>query len=299
MNATVHASWQQNRSGALAMSGAMALIVVNDSMIKLASETVPAAQTIGVRGAFATLWIFLALLTGRQLRQLRHAAERRTLIRAGLDVVSTFSYLVALFHMPLAEATAINMAAPLIIVLLAVLVLREAVGWQRWAAVLTGFAGMLLVVRPGGASFTPWAAMCIGATVLSAARDIYTRSIPLRVHALVVTLATAAAVTLTGLAATLVHGWQPMTVREVALLVGASAFLASAYYLMIMAMRAGEASVIGGFRYSGLLAAGLLGWMVWGYVPDPVSLAGMTIVVGAGLALLRHERARPPTQEPA
>ncbi len=257
------------------MSGAMALIIVNDTMIKLASETLPAAQVIGVRGVFATLWVLAALLATGQAWQLGLVAERRTLVR-----------------MPLAEATAINMAAPLIIVLLAVTLLRERVGWQRWAAVLAGFAGMLLVVRPGADGFTWWAVLCVIATGLNAVRDVYTRRIPGRVPSLVITFATCAAVTLTGLAATAVHGWQAMTLREGALLAGASGFLAGAYYLMIAAMRLGEASVVGGFRYSGLIAAALLGWLVWGWLPDAAALAGMAVLAAAGLWLLRHERTR-------
>ncbi len=287
---TVHGSWQQNRRGALAISGAMALIIVNDTMIKVASETVPAAQVIGVRGMFAVLWVFLALLVSRQAWQIGLVLERRTLVRAVLDVAGTFTYLLALFRMPLAEATAINMAAPLIIVLLAVTFLREQVGWQRWAAVLAGFGGMLLVVRPGADGFTWWAVLCVFATGLNAARDVYTRRIPSRVPSLVITFATCVAVMLTGLAATTVHGWQAMTLREVALLAAASGFLAGAYYLMIAAMRLGEASVVGGFRYSGLLAAALLGWLVWGWLPDAPALAGMAVLAGAGLWLLRHER---------
>jgi drug/metabolite transporter (DMT)-like permease len=213
-----------------------------------------------------------------------------------LDVTGTFSYLLALFQMPLAEATAINMAAPLIIVLFAVLFLREDVHWQRWAAVLAGFAGMLLVVRPGGSSFTWWAALCFVATVLNAARDVYTRWIPVRVPSLVITFTTAVAVTLAAMVVTTFQGWHAMSGRQVMLLSGASAFLAAAYHLMIVAMRLGEASVVGGFRYSGLPAAALLGWLVWGYLPDAVSLLGMAVLVAAGLYLLHHERTPKPAR---
>ena len=273
------------------MSAAMALIIVNDAMIKLASETMPAAQTIGIRGMFATLWVLLAVLASRQGAQLRHAFERRTLGRALLDVAGTFSYLYALFNMPLAEATAINMAAPLIMVLFAVVVLGEDVRWQRWATVLAGFAGMMLVVRPGGNSFTWWAALCFGATVLNAARDVYTRGIPNRVPSLIITFTTASAVTVTALTITTVQGWQQFTLGEAMLLAGASAFLAAAYYLMIVAMRLGEVSVVSGFRYCALPAAALLGWAVWGQLPDAIASAGMTVLVAAGLYLLHHERA--------
>lgn len=290
MNASPDPRARANRLGAVAMSAAMTLVIVNDAMIKLASETLPAAETIGIRGCFATLWVVLAVLAAGQGRDLRLVADPRTLRRAALDVAGTFSYLAALFHIPLPEATAVNMAAPLMMVVLAVLFLRETVPWRRWAAVMAGFAGVLLVVRPGGAGFTWWAALALGATALGAARDVYTTRISGRVPSLVVSLATAGAVTATALAATTVQGWQPVSAVQVMLLAGASVFLAAAYYLMILAMRLGEVSVVGAFRYSALPAAALLGWAVWGYLPDAVACLGMVVLVVAGLYLLRQKR---------
>lgn len=281
---------RDNRRGAVAMMAAMMLFIFNDALIKVASQTLPAAEIIGLRGGFATLWILLVLGGSGQLRQLRYCTDGRTLGRAVLDVASTFTYLIALFQMPLAEATAINMVAPLIMVMLAVVFLREQVSLQRWAAVLVGFAGMLLVVRPGGEAFTWWAVLCFAGTVLNAARDVYTRWISPAVPSLVITFTTAAAVALAGMGLTTVQGWQPVTGFEVGLLAVSSAFLAGAYYLVIVAMRLGEASMVGGFRYSGLPAAALLGWAVWGDLPDAISIAGMLVLVGAGLFLLYHER---------
>jgi drug/metabolite transporter (DMT)-like permease len=291
MNTTLHARWRANRRGAMAMSAAMALITVNDSMIKLASESLPAAETIGIRGVFATAWVLLAVLAARQTTQLLHALELRTVGRALLDVAGTFSYLYALFHMPLAEAIAINMAAPLIMVLFAAVFLREQLRWQRMAAVLAGFAGMLLVVRPGGSNFTWWTVLCLVATVLNAARDVYTKRIPLRVPSVIITFAAATAVTFTALTITTIQGWQPISPVETVLLAGASAFLAASYFLLIVAMRLGDISAVSGFRYSALPAAALLGWVIWGYLPDAISCTGMGVLVVAGLYLLRHERA--------
>ena len=287
---TSAAKWIENRRGAMAMSAAMALIIVNDAMIKLVNENLSAAQTIAVRGLFATALVLAAVLASGQGHHLGKALELRTLGRAVLDVLGTFSYLFSLFNMPLAEATAINMAAPLIMVVLAVVFLREVVPWRRWLAVGVGFAGMLLIVRPGGASFNIWAGLCLAATVVNVLRDLYTRRIPSHVPSLIITVATASAVTLTACALTTVQGWQAMTGAQMSLLAGASVFLAVAYYLMIVAMRLGDASVVGGFRYSALPAAAVLGWVLWGQIPDPPALTGMVILVAAGLYLLQQER---------
>ncbi len=279
-----------NRRGALAMSAAMTLLIINDTMTKLASETLPPSQTIAIRGIFCTLWVLLAVLATGHARYLPQALERRTLIRAALDVAGTISYLYALFQLPLAEATTINMAAPLLMVMLAVVYLREAVHWQRWLAVIIGFAGVLLVVRPGGANFTWWAVLCLGATALNAARDVYTRTIASRVPSLIITITGCAVTALITVAITTVQGWQPVSAHEYALLISAAFVLAFAYYLMIVAMRHGEVSVVGAFRYSGLPAAALLGWLVWGHVPDALTFAGMAILVAAGFYILNQGR---------
>jgi drug/metabolite transporter (DMT)-like permease len=120
MEETSQSTARENARGAMAMLGAIALFIVNDAMIKLASEGLPAAQTIGVRGVFATTWIILAVFASGLRHQAYHALERRTLGRAMLDVASTFTYLIALFNMPMALAVAIGQTAPLMMVMLSV-----------------------------------------------------------------------------------------------------------------------------------------------------------------------------------
>ena len=290
MEETTGQRGRENLRGALAMLGATGLFIVNDAMIKLAAEGLPAAQTIGVRGVFATVWVFLALLATGLWRQMHLALERRTVGRSLLDVGSTFTYLIALFNMPLALAVAIGQTSPLMILALSVIFLRERVGWQRWAAVVVGFAAVLLVVRPGGEGFSWWAGLSLLATAVNAARDIYTRVIPQRVPSLVITFATAVAVMATGLVATAVGGWVAMSGAQWALLFAASVFLAGAYYLAIVAMRHGEVSFVGGFRYASLPAAALTGWLVWGHLPDGLAVLGMLVIVAAGLYLFKSAR---------
>ncbi len=290
MEDTPHTRRRENLRGALAMLGAIALFIVNDAMIKLASEGVPAAQTIGVRGVFATIWVVLAVTAAGLWHQAHLALDPRTMGRAVLDVGSTFTYLIALFHMPLALAVAIGQTSPLMILCLSVVFLREQVPWQRWAAVAVGFAAVLLIVRPGSEGFSQWALLSLFGTLLSAMRDIYTRVVPARVPSLIITLATAVAVTLTGVGITAIAGWVPMSGEQWALLFGASLFLAGAYHLMIVAMRHGEVSFVGGFRYASLPAAALVGFVVWGHLPDGPAVLGMAVIVGAGLYLFRSGR---------
>lgn len=286
------ATWRANRRGIVAMSVAMSMFIVNDTLIKLASESMPASQVIGVRGMIASLWIGAVVIGTGHAGGLAWMVDRRVLNRCALDILGTVSYLLALFALPLATATAINMATPLFITAMAAWWLREAVGWRRWSAVAVGFAGVLFIVRPGVDGLGVWAIVCFLATGVHAFRDIYTRRIPAKAPSIVITFANALAVGLFGCALCLVESWRPMGAREWGLLAAASVFLAIGYHLVVLAMRGGEASVIGAFRYSGLVWAVLLGWAVWGEVPDAPTWAGIVLLISAGLYILHRESVR-------
>jgi drug/metabolite transporter (DMT)-like permease len=173
-----------------------------------------------------------------------------------------------------------------------VLFFAERVGPARWLAIATGFCGVLLVVQPSGAAFNAYALLCLGGTVLHAARDLMTRVIDRRVPSILITLSTAVSVSLLSGALSLLQGWQPMQWQQLALLATASLFLSAGYYLLIIAMREGEMSVIAPFRYTGLLFALLLGYVVWGDVPNPLAWCGIALLLGAGLYVLHGERSR-------
>lgn len=287
-----------NRRGIVAMTLSMGSFLVNDALSKHVSESMPAAQLIGIRGLMSTL---LLLAVAHALGLLRGAGAEPAPIRAALkqpavlwrsmiDVLGTFAYLNSLFHLAIGNATAINMALPLFLTLYAMLRWQEPVGARRWLAIGTGFAGVLLIVQPAAEGFNAWALLCLLATLLHAARDIVTRGIPTRIPSALVTLITAAAVTVVAAFWTLWLGWQPVSLRQVGLLAVAGVFLSAGYYLVIVAVRAGDMSVIAPFRYSGLLFALVIGWAVWGDIPNASAWIGIMLVVGAGLTMLRAQR---------
>lgn len=281
-----------NRRGIVLMSAAMSVFMVNDTLIKIASETMTASQVIGIRGMMASVWIGAVLLATTPVRELRWLGEPHLLGRCVLDIIGTFTYLLALFALPIATATAINMSTPIFITVMAVLWLRESVGWRRWSAVAAGFLGVMLIVRPSAEGLNWWAVLAFGATGLHAFRDIYTRRIDPQVPSIVITFANALSVGLFGCAMAVIDQWRPMGWREWAMLGTASLFLAIGYHWVVLAMRAGEASVIGAFRYSGLVWAVIAGWAVWNHVPDRLTWAGMALLVGAGLYIVHRERVR-------
>lgn len=281
-----------NRRGILAMCGAMASFVINDSMVKVVSESLPAAQLIFVRGAFATLLLLAVVAALGAARHIPRLANRRLLLRASLDAVATMTYLTSLFHLPIGEATAINMATPLFITAFAVLAFKEQVGAGRWLAIATGFTGVLLVVQPSGAAFNAYALLCLGGTILHAGRDLATRYVDEAIPSILITLSSAIGVTLLSGTLTLLQGWKPVNGQQFALLAGASVFLSSGYFLLIMSLRRGEMSLIAPFRYVGLLFALVLGYLLWGDVPNALAWCGIALLVAAGLYVLHGERGR-------
>jgi drug/metabolite transporter (DMT)-like permease len=281
-----------NRRGILAMAAGMGCFVVNDTLVKVVSESLPAAQLIFLRGLFATALLLAISGAMGALRQLGALLDRRVALRALFDALATMTYLTSLFHLPIANATAINMATPLFITLFAVIAFKEQVGGGRWLAIATGFTGVLLVVQPSGAAFNAYALLCLGGTVLHASRDLITRTISRSIPSILITLSTAAAVTVLSGAVSLISEWRPFTMTQLGLLAAASIFLSGGYFLLTVAMRGGEMSLIAPFRYAGLLFALVLGYAVWRDVPNALAWTGIALLVAAGLYVLHGERAK-------
>ena len=281
-----------NRRGVLAMCGAMACLVANDTLVKFASQSLPASELIFVRGVFATALLLVLVRVMGLGAQLPALLDRRVLLRALLDGLGTLAYLISLFHLPLANTNAINMAAPLFITVFAALLFHERVAAARWAAVGVGFTGVLLVVQPVGSAFNAFALLCLLGALLNASRDIVTRTIPRGVHALLITLTTAVIVLLLSAGWGLFQPWRPLTAGQLALLAAASVCLSGGYLLLTVSMRNGDLSLVAPFRYTALLFAVVLGWVVWSDVPNATAWTGIALLVGAGLFVLQRERSR-------
>ena len=289
-----------NRKGIIAISLAMGLFMANDALVKYVSASLPAAQLIFIRGLFATSLLIVAAMvmgavTPRAL-SLTHAwqqlTQRPVLARAALDAFATMTYLTSLFHLPIGNASAINLASPMFIALYAAVIWREQVSLGRWLAIATGFAGVLLVVQPAADAFNAWSLLCLFATLLHTARDLITRQIAITVPSILITLTTSTAVVLLSGPWSLLQGWQPVNANQLGLLALASVFLSAAYYMVIVGMRSGELSLVAPFRYTALVYALLLGWLVWGDVPNAMAWSGIVLLVAAGLSMLRP-RLRP------
>lgn len=284
---------RQNRIGILWMFVAMTAFIANDAMIKLVGARLPAAQIIVVRGIMAILLIALVARHMGVLGRVREIARGWVVTRASCEGIGTFLYLAALFHLPLANVTAINLSAPLFIALLARLLLGEMVSAGRWAAIVLGFAGVLLVVQPRPGDFNLYAWISVVATLVYSFRDLMTSRLPPTLPSILVTLATATVVWAMAVVVLLFQGWQAMGWGDVGLLAIASVFLSTGYYAIIAAMRDSELSVVAPFRYVGLMWALVIGFVVWGDVPNSLAWVGIALLIGAGYYMIWQQR-RPP-----
>jgi drug/metabolite transporter (DMT)-like permease len=279
-----------NRIGIAWMILGMSAFIGNDAIMKAVGERLPAAQMIVVRGAMAIALMLLVAARMGALDRIRDVARGWVLLRASCEGVGTVLYLAALFHLPLANITAINLSSPLFIVVLAKVFLQERVDLARWLAIALGFAGVLLVVQPATDGFNVYAWMCLLATLIYAFRDLLTRKISSATPSILVTLATAGVVWLMAAVVMAFQGWMPMQGRELGWLSLSSLLVSTGYYALIAAMRHGEMTVIAPFRYVGLLWAVLLGYFVWGTLPNAMGWCGIALLIGAGLYMVRQQR---------
>ena len=276
--------------GIAAMVASQLAFLLNDTLIKLASDALPMGEIIFLRGLFASALIGAILVATGLHRQLPALWNRMVIWRGIGELGGTFFYLLALFHMPIGNATIIFQAVPLTATAGAALFLGEKVSWRRWSAIVIGFLGVLLVVRPGLTGFDAYGLLVLVSVMFVAMRDLTTRAMPLVIPTVLVTFGTAVLVTLMGAAMGLTERWLWPGGTHLLQLAGAGFFLAIGYFTIIAAMRLGDISVTAAFRYVAVVFAIAIGFMVWGDVPDALTVVGSGIIVGTGLYTFNRAR---------
>lgn len=279
-----------NVQGALLMMASMAAFTFNDTFVKLTNGEVPLFQLLTLRGLL-TMGLIYAL--ARALGALRWDLSRGDWMLVGWrclgEIGAAWFFLTALLNMPLANVTAILQMLPLTVTMGAALFFSESVGWRRWAAICAGFLGMLLVVQPGTEGFTIWSLYALVAVGFVTLRDLATRRMSAAVPPLTVTLMAAVSVTAVSGVASLVQGWSPVSALNATWIAGSAVFILGGYLFSVLVMRVGEIAFIAPFRYTSLLWALLLGYVVFGDWPDPLILCGAALIAGTGLFTLYRE----------
>lgn len=275
------------------MTLSMAVFLINDMLTKLSGQSMNMGQVMAVRGVFATVMIVALAWKQGVLGNVKAMTNPMVALRAVSDVVATVAFLIALSHMPLVSISAILQALPLAVTMGAALVFSEPVGWRRWSAIIIGFIGVLIIIRPGGDTFSVYSVLAIICVFFCAVRDLATRAIPPGVHAIQVSVITSVLVMITGLALIVpMGGWTPLTVQSTWPLLAAAVLVLIGYQTLIQAMRTGDISFSAPFRYTALLWAAGLGFFVFGHVPDFWTLVGAATVIASGVFTLYRERQR-------
>lgn len=279
-----------NMKGAVLMMCSMAAFTFNDTCVKLIGTDMPLFQLLFLRACITSVLIYAM---ARSVGAIRLRFPRRDWALIGLRTASEISaayfFITALMHMPIGNVTAVLQVLPLTVTLGGALFFGERVGWRRMSAILIGFFGMLLIVRPGPDGFDTYAFYALAAVVCVTARDLSTRKMSSEVPSMTVTLSASLGVLLFSGVATLGETWVAVSQRDMMLLGGASFFIIGGYLFSVLVMRVGEVAVVAPFRYTGLLWALLLGLVVFGEWPDAITLIGAAIVVATGVFTLIRE----------
>lgn len=279
-----------NARGALLMNVAMIAFTLNDTAMKAVMQQVPMFQAMTLRGVLSTAALaFIAWRMGAFAITIAPRDRRFIGLRAVFEVASTLAFFAALRNMPLANLSAIMQALPLVVTLVAAVVLGESVGWRRTLAIMAGFLGVLIIIRPGAEGFSIWAGVGLLAMLAVAVRDIVTRQMSRAIPSTFVAATASLAVLVTGLAGTAFEGWQPVAFREALLILFSAGMLIVGYLTIVAAMRVGDIGVVAPYRYMALVWAILLGWMIFGTLPDGLTLIGAGIVVASGIYTLLRE----------
>lgn len=269
---------------------AMMLLTVNDALAKYLTESYPVLQVLWLRAiGFFLFAIAVAGRGGRWRVMLRSQRPGLQILRSFSMVLQMAAIMVSFWLLPMAEVTAVLASAPLVVVALAVPILGERVGWHRWAGVLIGFVGVLLIVRPGTALFDWTLLLPVLGAILWGAYQIQVRIVS-QYDSSDTTLLYTAIVVLA--AFTLIAPWQWVSPTPVDWLwfVLLGLINSCAHYSMIVALGWAPASLLQPFVYSSIVWATLLGWLIFADLPDRWAVAGMVLITAGGLYVMYRER---------
>jgi drug/metabolite transporter (DMT)-like permease len=281
----------ENLRGIAFMMTAMAAFTVSDACVKHLATVLPLFQVITLRGILTlVLMVAIARMSGGLQLGAVWRVRRLVGMRALAEVGSTVTFFAALLHLPFATLSAILQSLPLAITLCAALFLGEKVGWRRMGAILVGFVGVIVIIRPGAESFNTWSLMALLSVAIVVVRDLASRRLPPDVPSVTVALIGAMGVTVLSAVLSAATPWQPIPLREGALILLASGAVVVGYIFIVRVMRVGEVGVTVPFRYTSLIWAALIGWLFFAEVPDLWTVAGGVLVVGSGLFTLARER---------
>lgn len=275
-------------AGIIMMCVGVACLCVNDALAKSLTAHYSPLQIQFLRNAIALPFAILIAWKmggGAALRSHRPVAH---LFRGGLWISATFLFFTSIKYLGLAEATALIFVAPLFITALSALFLREQVGWRRWMAVLVGFVGVLIAVRPGTSAFQtvsllPVATAFIYALLMLSARWVDNRE---SVWTLLLYMTGTGAVISLFLVP---FAWTAIRPEDYWLFAAVAIFGTTGMTMMTQAFRLAPAVVVAPLDYSAIIWATLLGWLFWNEIPDALTFVGAAVIIASGVFIIWRE----------
>jgi drug/metabolite transporter (DMT)-like permease len=236
------------------------------------------------------LSVGLWFLSTRGLPVLRTGRPALQVMRGTVAAMSAFCFIFAISHVPLADAVAVSFIAPFVVTVVAALLLRETVGIRRWSAVVIGFIGMLIVVRPGLGVFHPAILFVVAAAVFFAARQILSRLIG-PVDKTVTTITYTAICSVALLTVPAVFVWNnPADLQQVLLILLLAVAAGTGEVFIIRALELAQAATLAPLQYTLIIWSTGLSWLVFSQLPDIWTLLGAAIIMASGIYTLHRER---------
>jgi len=281
-----------NLKAALFVVIAMTMITTNDAIVKHITQVFNVGQIMFLRGAVICTIFATIMCLRRQPIINRNTLHRWNILRALFELGATLAFLTGLSLLPIAVASTLGFASPIFLALLATILLKEKVGPGRWAIILLGFGGVMLITNPFSDSAS-WAVIFpIICAFFVALRDIAIRYVPQDISSPQVAFTNAWIVTIGGGLYSIYQGWGEADLWWYLWFIALGGVLYCGYLFLIIGSRLGELSFIGPFKYISILIALVYGYLIWGDQPTLTMLGGALIIVLSGIILLSTEKRR-------
>jgi len=291
---TIH---ERPLAGIACVALGVSLVPLMDGVAKYLSGDFHVFQVAWGRFAFHIAWLLPFVLWQLRPRDIFARHPGLQLLRGAFLLGATLCYFSAIAWMPIADALALLFISPMICTALSPLVLGEHVGHWRWAAVVTGFIGALVVIRPGMGVFQPAALLALGAGAFHGGYLLATRRLAGQTNPLVTLLFTAM-VGLAVLSIAMPVVWRPPAATDWLLMALMGLFAASGHFLIIRGFNQAPASIVAPIGYFEIVVATIVGYLGFGDFPDSWTWAGITIIVASGIVITLRERRQPNTPAP-
>ncbi len=272
-----------------AMVAGMAFLTMSDAVSKYLVQSHPIGQVMCLRQAACLLFVLVVVMRGPGLAGLRPRNVPIQILRGVVFIGSGYLIVWSLSVLPLPTVTAITFSGPIMIALMSAPLLQERVSPALWAATALGFVGVLIILRPGGTSFSLSLLIPVAAAFASSVRDILSRILA-RTESSISILFWSSLVLMAGTALTAPFGWNSVSPLGWALFLLAGFVNFCAHLLLIESFRLARAAVVAPFKYTSLLWSVVLGYLIWGDMPDGWIWLGSAILVASGLWIARAQR---------